>query len=110
EQEHCVGRMEKYVGGMVAHRVQAVHLAIERVREPGERVPVQSFRGTKSPSHVVPGESGTNLGIVGNVNLVVEIEKWSAGHRVIECHRCQSKQKAKDQSPLLWGSEKVRLS
>ena len=96
KQEHRVGRMEKYVGGMVAVRLQAENLAIESIRQPGHRVPVQSVRGAKSPKGGVPGESGPNLGIVRNVNLVVVIEKGSASGRVIECNRRQSKQQAKD--------------
>jgi hypothetical protein len=86
---------------MVAVRVQAENLAIESIREPGHRVPVQSFRGAKSPKGGVPGESGPNLGIVGNVNLVVVIEKGSARNRVVERKGCEGKQQAENQSVFL---------
>src|SRR5713226_3719496 len=95
--------MEKHVDGMGARRVQAEKLAIESMRQPGDRVPVQRFGGVKGPNDGIPGDSGTNPGIVGNIRGVVEIEKWSAGDRVIECNRCQSQQQAEDYPALLRG-------
>ena len=105
-----MARMEKHVDGVGARRVQAENLAIEGMREPGDRVPVRRFRGVKGPNDGVPGESGTNLGIVGNVRDVVVIKKWSAGDRVIECNRGQNKQKAENQSSLLRKLENGGLS
>ena len=101
KQEHRVGGMEKHVDGVLTRRVQAENLAIESMREPGDRVPVRRFRGLKSPNHGVPAESGTDLGIVGNVNRVVVIEKGSAGDRVIERERGQERAAGREQSASL---------
>src|SRR6266436_651843 len=93
--------MEKNVDGMVARRIQPEHLAIELIRKPGDRVPVQSVRGAKSPKEGIPAKPGTNLGIVGDVNRVVVIEKWSVGNGVIKRKSCEHEQQAENQSALL---------
>ena len=100
KQKHRIRRMEKDVDDMGALRVQAENLAIESMREPGDRVPVRRFRSMKSPNEGVPGESGTNLGIIGDIYDVVKIEKRSARDRVIECNRRQNQQQAENQFSL----------
>jgi hypothetical protein len=99
--------MEKHVDGMGAGWVQAENLAIESMREPGDRVPVRRFRGVESPNDGVPGEPGTNVEIVGDMELVVVIEKWSAGNGVIERKGCEHEHQAENQSASLWDLKNV---
>jgi len=86
---------------MVSRRVQTEKLGIEEVREPGDRVPIQSGGRAKSPNDGAPTESGSDLRIVGNVNRVVVIEKGSAGDRVVERKSGKNEEQAEDQSAFL---------
>ena len=111
EQQDRISRMEKHVDGVKSRRIQTKHLAVECIRKPCNRVPVQSFRDLKRPYEGMPGEAGSNLGILRHVNRIVVIEKWSPGHRVVEDNRRQRQQKAENHPPLLRDPEKrKRLS
>src|SRR5580698_3978059 len=90
--------MQKHVDGVGTCRVQAKDLAIESMGEPGDRMPVCCRSRAKSPNHCFPGESGADLGIIGDIDAVVEIEERCACDRVVECDCSQNEQKAKNQS------------
>ena len=90
--------MQKHIDDMWSPRIQAEDLAIESVRKPGHRMPVGGVRSAKGPNHGIPREAGTNLRIFVNVSAVVKIQKWGAKDRAVKRERCQSQQKADNQS------------
>src|SRR4051794_11968482 len=66
---------------MVARRTEAVPGAIERVRDPGERVPVAGVRGREGPGDVLTGQAGIDVGIVGDVLVIVVADEAVAQGR-----------------------------
>src|SRR5208337_5477334 len=63
KQQHHVHRMQQNAGEMVSSRIQAVELAIHRMRNPGQWMPVGIVEGGESPAECGPGDASPNGGI-----------------------------------------------
>ena len=51
-----------------------VHLHVESVREPGERVPVARVIRDQRPFDRVPRQAALNVDVVGDVDVVVVVD------------------------------------
>src|SRR5277367_3492708 len=101
--------MNKHIDHVRSCWIQTKHLAIKRVREPCNRMPVRCFRRPKSPNHCAPCKACANVGIVGNVRGIVIVEKWIARNWAIERNRCQCQQKAENQVSFSMGLKNAGL-
>src|ERR1700722_16831740 len=71
------------------------------MRKPGDRVPVRTFECLKSPGYAVPSESGADVEVLNDVNVVVEIQEGSVSDRVIECEDGGGQEETENQAPCL---------
>ena len=72
---------------MVHAGAQSVNLAIQHVREPGYRMPVGLlfvFK-TESPNDAVQANSGLDVLIVGDIQIVVEVDKIMVPYLPVYC-------------------------
>ena len=65
-------------------------LAIEFVREPRNRMPVRVRGCRECPRDRVPGESRLDVGVLRDVEIVVEVEERGANDRVVKSKGCQN--------------------
>jgi hypothetical protein len=75
--------------------VEAEDLEVERVGEPGERMPVGGCIGSESPLHGVPREARLDVNVVGYVDIVVVIDEGEMADWGIDCQRGDGEQKGK---------------
>src|SRR5450755_697354 len=81
---------------MVAGRIQSIKLAIEGMREPGERVPVRGVSRRPGPYKCAPGQPGSHVRILDDIGIIVEIDKGMALDRTVENRRKDYQQQAKN--------------
>lgn len=60
---------------MMAPGFQTKNFAVCHVRQPRERMPVLVKSGFEGPDKPCPGQSGSHLGILHHVSIVVEGDK-----------------------------------
>ena len=65
---------------MRAARIDVEELAIERVRQPCDRMPGADVIAGKGPVHGIPCEAGLHLGVLRDVKRVVVIDEREAVH------------------------------
>ena len=86
--------------------IQAEELEVERVREPGERMPVRRGVGGERPLHRVPLEAGLDVYVLGYVQVVIVVDEREMANRVIDRERGNGEEKSeKDRLPFrlrLW--------
>jgi len=78
EQQEGVGNMEQEIGDVMAAGVEAIKLAIQHVREPGERMPVAGVTGGERPGDGVRMEPVLDGGVQGDVFGVIVIIELEA--------------------------------
>src|SRR6185503_13924728 len=59
----------------MARRLESVGLAVEHVRDPGDWMPVCCGRRCESPDEVFTAQTGLNLRVAGDVDIVVVANK-----------------------------------
>jgi hypothetical protein len=59
----------------MASGIQTIELAIQHVRNPGQRMPVRGIRVRKGPNHSRPREARLNMRICRDVCRVIEIDE-----------------------------------
>ena len=64
-------------------------------------MPVGLVETGEGPFDRFPVQARTNVWVVGNVAVVVEIDEGMAAHGVVKGKRCEYKQEAKNNVPLL---------
>ncbi len=67
--------MEKHVGDVVPPALQPEELAIQHVRQPGEREPVGGVARRERPLNALERDALAHVGIAGNGIGVVEIDE-----------------------------------
>src|SRR5450631_4302315 len=67
--------MNNDTGEMMPARVHAVHLDVGHVRYPGDRVPVRIIKGSKGPHNVFAGYAACHMGVIRNVQIIVQIQE-----------------------------------
>ncbi len=84
EEQHRVQRMQQHAGLVMSGGILVVHLEIQRVRQPGDRVPVAGVVGDERPGHGVPGQAVLDVDVLGDVDVVVVIDEGMALDRVVK--------------------------
>ena len=69
---------------MVAGGVRAVHLDVEHVGQPRQRMPVPGVPDIEGPDEPVPRESFPDMGILRYVGAIVEDEEVVPAARPVE--------------------------
>ena len=64
---------------MMAAGLQAIKLAVEHVREPGERVPVAGVVRSEGPGDSLAGQPPIDMRVFTDVFVVVEVDELVAG-------------------------------
>ena len=78
----------------VAVGVRAVELAIQFMREPGQRMPIGGVIGCESPRDAMQRQPALHLGIPKDVVLVVDVDKPIPGGLAEDEHHRQQKKHA----------------
>ena len=73
QQQACRGGVQGDVGEMMPAGPQLIDLAVEHVRDPGQRMPVRAVEMREGPAHARPGKPCANRGIVVDVHIVINI-------------------------------------
>ena len=81
--------MKKQIHQMMAPGIQAEKLAVEHMRQPSQRVPVACAAGAKGPANSLPVKRRLNMAIVGNVGIVVIVDKIEITYLQENCKRSQ---------------------
>ena len=89
----------------MAAGVEVKELAIQGVREPGERMPVGLLRRRKCPADRFRSESGANVGILGYITVIIVIYEWMLVYGVVKCQSGDREQQAKHRAALARGSK-----
>jgi len=104
EKEHRVGDVEDDVREMMTGRVKPVNLAIKHVRKPSQRMPIADVI-TEGPGYSGAGQALFNLGVFGDVLLVVVPKKIMAQAGQINREGEQSENSADENlEPYRWRS------
>src|SRR5256885_15264166 len=75
KEEQSVGDVQQHAGEVMARRMQVKELAIGHVREPGQGMPIAGVKSLEGPEQSLSGESGPHVRVLGDVLLIVVIEK-----------------------------------
>ena len=98
EQQQHVDNMQRQVNGVVTGRIKLKELVIERMREPGDRMPVGGV--TVENAHLtVSREAALDMGIRGDVHTIVKVAEGVTGNGEVRCGGCQYKKDPEDQWP-----------
>ena len=65
---------------MVPPRIETKELVVHHMGEPGERMPISGLGGCKGPNYGLAGESRLHVGIVGDVDIIVIVDKLMVFH------------------------------
>ena len=75
--------MDQKAGEVVTGRILMEQLPVERVRQPGERMPVSLLGCGESPGDRFPSEAVADMKILRDVAVVVVIDERVAVDRVV---------------------------
>ena len=92
---------------MVPGRILMKQLPVERVRQPGQRMPVPLLGCSESPGDRLPGEAVVDVKILRDVTVVVVIDERVAVDRVVERESGDHEEKAKNDVALFGRREKT---
>ena len=71
----------------MASRIKLKKLAIQGVREPGQRMPIGLIVGGECPLDRVPVEPVLNVNVLGDIAIVVVIDERMMNRRVVKSER-----------------------
>src|SRR5208282_1667437 len=93
--------MKQNAGEVMAGRIQSVELTIQGVGKPGEGVPILGVAGVEGPDKSLPGQACLNGTIVGNVVLIVEIDKRMAYDGAVNGRGPEGQKQARENDEML---------
>ncbi len=79
EQQHHVDDVQQQVRLVMPARIQIEQLAIQRVREPGQGMPVRGVQRRKAPLDGLPAQTRLHLRVVQDIDVVVVVQERMAG-------------------------------
>src|SRR5579862_486597 len=100
--------MKKKVDIVMTGGIQPEDLIIQCVREPGERVPVRIIEAGEGPADRVPCQSGLNVGVLGDVAVVIDIDKFVVDKGIVESQSEHHQQQTQNRDSLFERSERLR--
>lgn len=84
QQQRAVGGVEQHIDEVMGAGVEAEALAVGHVGKPGERMPVGRVEGGERPFDARQRQSRLHHRVVGDIVIVVEIQKIVPGDRQID--------------------------
>ncbi len=91
--EQGVTRVQNHVDRMRPARSDTEELAIQHMREPGERMPVGLVKRRESPADTLPAQTAPDLGVVEDVARIIQADEVVLAHRPVERrHECNEGQ------------------
>ena len=91
--------MKYHIDDVRPRRPAPEPLAVQHVRQPGQRMPVAGVERRKGPNHIPPPQPAQDVGILRNVKGVVVIEKIIRPHRPVQSQRGQHQRKTDHAGP-----------
>ena len=76
KEQQSAGDVEKNIGEMGARRVQPIDLAVDHMRQPGQRVPVAHVIERKRPNEAFGRQALFDRGITRDIEWVVEVDEF----------------------------------
>ena len=101
--------MEQHTREVMSCRIQAKQRAVERVRHPGQRMPVPLFAGSQGPEQRTCCQSLADMRILRDVAVVIVIDEWMASDWIVDRQCDNGQQKADYRISLLRRREKADL-
>lgn len=75
---------------MVPNGIELEELTIQGMGQPCERMPVGSLKAGEGPFHRIPGQARANMGVIGDVIIVVEVGEVVMNDGIVESQDHQS--------------------
>ena len=101
EKQQRVGEVQSQAGRMMAAGIECEQLAIEHVREPGQRMPISGMRGRECPAEARQGQALAHHQVIGDVFGVVIIDETAVKDWPIGANGSH-RQKADDQERVVY--------
>jgi hypothetical protein len=73
---------------MVPPGIQTKQSAVHHVGKPGERMPISCLSGSKGPPYGFAGEPQLHLRVVGDVDIIVVVDKVMILHLPVNSKNC----------------------
>ena len=99
--------MNQHAGEMVPGRVLVKQLIVERVRQPGERMPVPLLGGREGPGDGVPVDAFVNVSVSGDITVVIVVNEGVAVDRIVKRQCRYHQQQTQYDVALFGGREKA---
>src|ERR1700733_2576707 len=84
KKQNSVGGVQDDATVVMTNRIQPEQLAVERMGQPGQRMPIRLIVSCESPLDRVPGEARAYVLILENVAFVVVVDEAVVGHGVVD--------------------------
>ena len=101
EQEQDIQHVQEQIYVVVTGGIQLKKLAIQGVREPGQRMPVGLIVSGERPLDRVPLQAGLHVHVFRDVDGVVVVDERMLVYRIVEREGRDRQQKAQDPGPRL---------
>src|SRR5580704_15080963 len=82
-------------------RVETEQLHVKRVRQPGQRVPIERPIACKRPVDRIPTQAVLHMRIRGDILVVIEVEERMMAYREIQSGTSDRQQEAEQQNSLI---------
>src|SRR5579862_509056 len=102
--------MDQQTGEVMSCSIEMEELVIQRMREPGQRMPISLLGRSERPTDRIPAEAGANVRILGDVTIVIVVDETMPVNRVIDRQRGHYEQKRKNKIPLLRRSKQASVA
>src|ERR1700737_1197731 len=108
EQQNGVGGMNQHAGEVMSGWVQMKELVVERMGKPGKGMPVGLLGGSQCPGDGRGAESIADVGIFGDVAVVVVVDEDMPVDRVVQRKCDDDEEKTQDDVAFVGRLEKTR--
>ena len=99
EQEHRGGDVQQNAGQVMSPGSGCVDLAVQHVRQPGQRMPVARVK-TKRPDQASPSQAGLHQRIIRHILLIIILNKTVTQRRQVKHQRDEPQACGKQASEL----------
>ena len=93
--------MEEHVYRVMRPGIQAEHLHIHHMRHPGEWMPIALETRGERPSHVIEGQTATNVRVFDDVLEVVVVDERILMNGPVDDGGAQREHKTNEELPVL---------
>ena len=83
EKKQGVRNMNERVHEQMPTGIETKELAVEHMREPGERMPVRGVKSSESPGNPFQRQAAADHGIVPDVKIVIQADELMTDHLAV---------------------------